>query len=88
MAEHRHAYQDITCREFVEIATDYLEGALPEERQQLVEEHLILCDPCVVYLDQLRATVAALPGAMADEPVPDDTREMLLATFRTWEAGR
>ncbi len=89
MAEHAHNHhQDITCREFVEIATDYLEGALPEEKLQLVEEHLILCDPCIVYLDQIRATVDALPGAIADEPLPDNTRETLLTMFRTWQAGR
>jgi transposase len=88
MADHPHAHQDITCREFVEGATDYLEGVLPEERLQLFEEHMILCEPCIHYLDQIRATVEALPHAVVDEPVSDATRETLATMFRQWQATR
>jgi hypothetical protein len=88
MADHAHEHQDITCREFVAVAGDYLEGVMPEERLQLFEEHMILCEPCIHYLDQLRATVEALPNAVVDEPVPDATRETLLNTFREWQATR
>ena len=59
MAEvHRHGTDEVTCREFVELVTDYWEGALPEERIELVEEHLVMCDWCKLYLDQIEeATV-------------------------------
>ena len=42
--------EDITCREIVEIATDYLEGALTADERETVELHLVLCDGCVNYL--------------------------------------
>ena len=54
---------EVTCREFVELVTEYWEGALPEDRMELVEEHLVMCDWCKTYLEQMEATVAALPEA-------------------------
>ena len=79
---------EVTCRDFVELVTDFLEGALPADRVELVEEHLVICDPCKAYLDQIEATVAALPGAAEGEQLPAATRESLLERFRTWSAGR
>ena len=88
MAEvHRHGTDEVTCREFVELVTDYWEGALPEERIELVEEHLVMCDWCKTYLEQLEATVRALPEAAEPEAVSPETELVLLAAFREWKAG-
>ena len=83
--QHRH--DEIVCQAFVEVVTDYLEGALPEDGRDLVEEHLVICDACKTYLEQIEATVEALPDAVRDEPVPDETRAALLSAFREWRAG-
>jgi anti-sigma factor RsiW len=80
MAESR---DHITCREVVELVTDYLEGALPSEDVELFERHLDLCDGCGVYVDQMRKTVAAV-GQIREEDLPRDTRDRLLAAFRDW----
>ena len=52
----------IVCRQVVELVTDYLEGALPGELRDAVERHLAVCPPCVVYVEQMRTTAAALAG--------------------------
>jgi anti-sigma factor RsiW len=71
----------ISCREVVEIVTDYLDGALPPEVVARLEEHLDACDPCKVYIDQIRQTARAAAAAEAElEQRPD--REALLAAFR------
>lgn len=81
----RRGHEEIVCREFVELVTEYLEGALPGERVELVEQHLVMCDWCKTYLEQLEATVRALPAAAADdEPVPAETELALVAAFREW----
>jgi len=74
----------ITCREVVELVTDYLEGALPSEELELFEQHLNFCDGCAVYVDQMRTTVAAV-GQIREEDLPADTRDRLLAAFRGWK---
>jgi predicted anti-sigma-YlaC factor YlaD len=79
--DHQHV-EEVVCREFVELVTDYWEGSLPEDRIELVEEHLVMCDWCVTYLDQLGETVRALPGAAQAQAVPEPTEDALLAAFR------
>jgi anti-sigma factor RsiW len=55
-----HGPHDITCRELVELVTDFLEGTLSADDRERLEAHLEACDPCVEYVDQIRATVALL----------------------------
>jgi anti-sigma factor RsiW len=76
--------EHITCQEVVELVTDYLEGALPEDETSLFEQHLNFCDGCVWYVDQLRTTVATV-GQIREEDVPAETREKLLTAFRDWK---
>jgi len=89
MAEpHRHATDEVTCREFVELVGDYMERALPEERLELVEEHLVLCDACKLYLEQIETTVEALPAVAERQRPEPETERALLAAFREWSEGR
>ena len=77
---HRHEIDEVTCREFVELVTDYWEGALPEDRMELVEEHLVMCDWCVTYVEQVQATVDAL-ATLPPEPVPGRLLDALSAAL-------
>jgi hypothetical protein len=72
----------ISCSKVVELVTDYLEGRLGEERRLDVEAHLVLCDPCIVYIEQMRGTIAAL-GHVPLETLSDEAKSTLLDAFRT-----
>jgi anti-sigma factor RsiW len=72
----------MTCRQFVEIVTDYLEQQLDEARQLWTEEHLAGCDACRAYLEQMRQTIAALRG-LGDSTLDPAQRERILAAMRT-----
>ena len=80
MAESR---DHVGCSDVVELVTDYLERSLPPGDAALFEQHLNFCDGCLWYVDQMRATIAAV-GHVREEDVPDDTRERLLTAFRDW----
>ncbi len=71
----------IVCRQVVELVTDYLEGALPGELRDAVERHLAVCPPCVVYVEQMRTTAAALQDAPV-ESIDPHTRAELVSAFR------
>lgn len=43
-----------------ELVTDYLEGVLPPRRWLGARLHLLRCDACTRYFDQIRRTVALL----------------------------
>lgn len=51
---------ELTCQQFVELVTEYFEGALEPRILTQVEEHLVMCDWCVTYVEHLQATIEAL----------------------------
>jgi len=51
---------EVSCQHFVELVTEYFEGALSARTLSRVEEHLVMCDWCVTYVEQMRATIASL----------------------------
>jgi anti-sigma factor RsiW len=72
---------DLTCQDFVELVTDYLEGALDEDTVRRFEEHLALCPGCDTYLSQMKETAARL-GEIPVESLPAETQSTLLSAFR------
>jgi anti-sigma factor RsiW len=50
----------MTCTDFVELATEYLDGALDPEMARRFAAHPGECPGCAVYLDQLRDVIALL----------------------------
>jgi anti-sigma factor RsiW len=76
----------LTCRDLVELVTDYLELALsPAERARL-EDHLTCCPDCPRYLAQMRDTVRLL-GVLRVDAVSAGARETLRTAFRGWQRG-
>jgi anti-sigma factor RsiW len=74
---------DLPCNVFVELVTDYLDGALLVHQQALVEAHLAICAGCNTVLDQWR-TVIALTGRLAEDDVDrvdPAVRRSLVDTF-------
>jgi anti-sigma factor RsiW len=71
----------LTCRELVELVTDYLEGALPLDEQQSFEEHVRSCAVCPRYVEQLRATIRVL-GRLHEDDLSEPARKALLGAFR------
>jgi anti-sigma factor RsiW len=72
---------DLTCQEFVELVTDYFEGALDAETTARFDEHRELCPGCETYLEQMRETVARL-GEVPVESLSEEMQTTLLSAFR------
>ena len=69
----------LSCRELVELVTEYLEGALSRGDRMRFEQHIAGCENCSEYLEQIKRTVQ-LTGELREEDVPLE----LLAVFRDW----
>ena len=76
----------MSCKELVELVTDYLEGAMPPEKRLRFEQHLGLCHGCVNYVDQMRKTVVTV-GSLQEQDLPPEARAALLDVFRDWKRG-
>ena len=75
----------VVCQEWVEMVTDYLEGALPPRLQKAVEEHLAACPHCREYLEQMRRTIAVSHELLPADDVPADVVDALARAFADYQ---
>lgn len=76
--------EPLTCRELVELVTEYLEGALPADEIARFESHLTACPGCATYVDQFRETMR-LTGSLREDDLEPAARDTLLEQFRNWK---
>jgi anti-sigma factor RsiW len=76
--------REMSCRELVELVTEYLEGTLPRGDRRRFERHLKKCQWCERYLEQIRDVVRTL-GRLTEETIPPRARGELLVAFRDWQ---
>ena len=76
--------EPISCQAVVELVTDYLEGAMSPQDVTRFEEHLASCEGCLLYVEQIRMTIAAA-GRVREDDVPPAVRDDLLAAFREFK---
>jgi anti-sigma factor RsiW len=77
---------ELTCKELVELVTEYLDGELKGDELERFEEHLVYCGPCVVHVNQMRETIR-VAGALREEDLDPVVTDELLAAFRGWREG-
>jgi anti-sigma factor RsiW len=74
--------EDLSCRELVELVTDYLEGAMAPDERARFDAHIAECPGCDRYLDQMRTTVELAGASRELESRPEVYG--LLEAFRGW----
>jgi anti-sigma factor RsiW len=84
---HRHRDDGVSCRELVELVTDYLEDALPPAERARFEAHIATCDGCDAYLIQMRETIVVL-GTLPADALSREAEDELRAAFRDRQAGQ
>jgi hypothetical protein len=75
--------RELACQDIVELVTAYLEHDLTPSDRERFEEHLVFCDGCSTYLEQMRATIHAT-GQVELAALPAGLEECLLEVFREW----
>lgn len=81
MTDDPRAELRISCADAVELVTDYLEGALQPHDVDDYTTHLASCQPCRVFLDQVRVT-RDLAGRLRVRQQPVTPPETLLGRLR------
>jgi anti-sigma factor RsiW len=72
----------LRCRDVVELLNDYLDGTLRGAAREEVERHLVACDGCVAFVQQLRLAID-LAARIEPDDVPDHVMDQLLRAFRS-----
>ena len=76
---------EISCQELVELVTEYLEDVLPPGERARFEAHIVPCDGCRNYLEQIRTTIE-LTGRLTPEQLEPAAKAALLGAFREWHS--
>jgi len=74
------------CKELVELVTDYLDGKLHAVEAARFEQHLLDCDGCTTYLDQMRRTIQ-LMGYVHKDTLTSQQWQNLSRIFRDWKSN-
>ena len=77
----------MSCQEFVELVTEYLENNLLPEVRKLFDEHREVCPGCETYLEQIRQTISTLRH-IGEEQVSPQTKQKLLLAFRQLQSKK
>ena len=75
---------EMSCKELVELATEYLEGTMPAAERARLQRHLENCPGCVNYLEQMESTLAIL-GHIPEQGVSAEAQAKLVGVFRKWK---
>lgn len=75
---------NISCKEFTEAVTAYLEGSQTLCERIQFQMHLGICFGCRNYLQQMKHTISTL-GQLPSEPIPPQIRDELIQRFRNWK---
>lgn len=75
-----------TCKEIIDLLSEYLDGDLPGEDLGAFEAHMALCPPCVDFLDHLKRTRSLVRSLRCDE-VPKDVQRQLRAFLERARKG-
>jgi hypothetical protein len=73
---------DPTCQEIVELVTEYPDGAMRPESIDQFEQHVVFCQGCDAYLDQMRRSIVLLRH-VGDDGVDIVALDQLMAAFRS-----
>lgn len=77
------ADDDLSCRELVEVITDYFDGAMSEDQRARLERHLGECSGCQAVVSQFRTTIE-VTGRLTEDQVSEEQREAMRDVFRRW----
>ena len=89
MSEESQLREDamkLSCRELVDLVTEYDEDVLQGDRRRQFEAHLQLCVGCQHHLDQMHEA-SHVAERLRQEEVAPETRAKLMQLFRDWKAG-
>ena len=77
--------RELSCREIVELVTEYLEGTMEAALRAAFDAHLAKCDGCTHYIEQIEATIR-IAGTIEPEELSPEFRAGLLEAFRDFDA--
>ena len=77
----------LTCKEFLQELSDFLDDSVGPEQRAHLEEHITACPNCYVILDTTKRTIQVYKGA-EPQPVPPEIHSRLMKAVDRQAAAR
>jgi anti-sigma factor RsiW len=77
----------LTCKDFLNELTDYLDENIDTELRAKLEKHITECPNCWVIADTTRKTIRIYKG-MDPYPIPSDVEDRLMRALEKKMAAR
>lgn len=77
----------LTCKEFLQELTDYLDSTVDAELRRKLEAHINECPNCFVILDTTQRTIKVYKGMQAQE-IPEEVHIRLMKAVERKIAAR
>ncbi len=77
----------LTCKEFLQELSDYLDENIDADVRAKLEEHIALCPNCWVVCDTTKRTIKIYKG-MEPYSIPRDVESRLMAALEKKTAAR
>jgi len=83
---HHHEPGSPSCKKIFEKLSDYLDGELPADLCERVDDHMADCPPCQAFLESLRRTVRLVE--QVDVPtMPEEIRSSVREAYERFRGG-
>ena len=76
---------ELGCPECMDLLADYVDGALPRDKAELLEWHIDGCAPCVAFVNTYKGTVDAAKR-LRETTLPPELRARLIAFLQRPDA--
>ena len=78
----------LTCKEFLQELSDYLDSTVDAELRRKLEAHISECPNCFVILDTTQKTIKVYKGMQPQEIPADVHARLMRAVERKMAAGK
>lgn len=66
----------VTCRQLVDLLSDYVDGELPPKLRRQLEAHVQDCEPCMAFINTFKQT-QTMARTLHSEDMPPELRQRL-----------
>ena len=77
----------LTCKEFLQELSDYLDETADPELRRRIEAHITQCPNCFVICDTTKKTIQVYKG-MQPQVIPEDVQDRLMKALDRKLAGK
>lgn len=84
---HHHEHGSRNCKQIFEKLSEYMDGELPDDLCERIDDHMADCPPCQSFMESLRRTVKLVEHV--DSPaMPEEIRASVREAYERYKDGK